>query len=836
MEDEAPLPLSLRGGGVKQLSKKLRPSSETPDVFSTSLLLHGKRIGIDLSVILHKSLGTEDGAGEFFLVPTYPNNEVIERCTRLCSYAKTNEITLVVSVDGMYHPMKEAVNVARKEERDKAEANFRALLASDEAETKTKEIAKLMKKAVWVSPEVIGTAVKVFREHGHEVYGAPYESDFQLVYWELSGFTSGTYTIDSDIFAMGSKLMVDLINFKSATGKCKILVREEVLGKVMEGSESWTDRDLILYSAISGCDFIDRLYRLEQTAIENLMREYKDPQNTKSLDQLLHEISQGRHWPLVGHNKAGAPATDFVEKVQRCIGLMTHAPVAATVDGQYNIVPLRPFPADKQWEEVIGFNPLVHFSRATVEGAYKLTQWARTGEAFPEISRPIDPNNSSRSLPHGAHIKFDVIPVTACPASVLRQWLFYRGVPQPKATTKKDLLDLVKHALELKQSLDEDAIASANTAVAKSYVPVDNINVLSAVEWVADREAIIAALRDKTSMPQIDSCYIDKIFGEGKNGIRERAWLRFVSGHLDIETLRMTVTRIKVCEKIEDVRIFEMKVTPSMKNVVYSVYVVVTAQGTYLPKVSKCDCPNGWLFCSHTLACFLIINLIQIQADWTFDDVVNFMPVPIKSLQSFPLAASYVFGQLRVSRPGSKLGKKKSDADYAKSIANNIASDIPGYSGRYKITDADAMAESKTIAVDLKARGSNVKSIDLCQRIAEKVNDEKDTSRRRKNNDAKVTIAGITSYNQNLVAERPTNKVALRKYHRHERLHRMMKDRCIPNESAMWHYIEHFKGDRARKIETLGNVVPESEQLLGPKSVDYKSEYLDKYFKDYDAE
>ena len=90
MEDEAPLPLSLRGGGVKQLSKKLRPSSETPDVFSTSLLLHGKRIGIDLSVILHKSLGTEDGAGEFFLVPTYPNNEVIERCTRLCSYAKTN--------------------------------------------------------------------------------------------------------------------------------------------------------------------------------------------------------------------------------------------------------------------------------------------------------------------------------------------------------------------------------------------------------------------------------------------------------------------------------------------------------------------------------------------------------------------------------------------------------------------------------------------------------------------------------------------------------------------------------------------------------------------------
>ena len=644
-----------------------------------------------MSVILHKSLGTADGAGEFFLVPPYPNNEVIDRCTRLCSYAKTNAVKLVVSVDGMHHPMKEAVNVARKAERDKAEAEFRAMLTSAEVELKTKDITRLMKKAAWVSPEVISTAVKVFREHGHEVYGAPYESDFQLVHWELSGFTHGTYTIDSDIFAMGSKLMVDLINFKSATGKCKILVREEVLGKVMEGSESWSERDLILYSALSGCDFIDRLYRLEQTAIDALMKEYKDPQNAKTLDQLLRDISHDRHWPLVGENKAGAPATDFVEKVHRCMGLMLHAPVAAIVDGQYQIVPLRPYPAGKQWEEVIGFDPLVHFSKATVDGAYNLTQWARTGEAFPEISRPIDPNNSSRALPHGAHIDFDVIPVSACPASVLRQWLFYHGVPLPKSTTsKKELVDLVKQALELAQSLDEDAIASANAAAAKSYIPMDNIHVLSAVEWNTDRAAILAALRDDTDMPQVNSSYINTIFGEGKNGIRERAWLRFVSGHLDIETLQMAVTQIKVGEKTEDVRIFEMKVTPSMKNVVYSVYIIVTSQGIYLPKVSKCDCPNGWLFCSHTLACFLLIHLIQTQVDWTFDDVVNFMPVPIKSLQSFPLAASYVFGKLKVSRPGSKAGKKKTDANYAKKIAKNIASDIPGYSGRYKITDADA--------------------------------------------------------------------------------------------------------------------------------------------------
>ena len=51
--------------GVKNLSKKLRPSDKTPDSFAKSELLRGKTIGIDLSVVLHKALGTKDGAGEF---------------------------------------------------------------------------------------------------------------------------------------------------------------------------------------------------------------------------------------------------------------------------------------------------------------------------------------------------------------------------------------------------------------------------------------------------------------------------------------------------------------------------------------------------------------------------------------------------------------------------------------------------------------------------------------------------------------------------------------------------------------------------------------------------
>ena len=112
-------------------------------------------------------------------------------------------------------------------------------------------------------------------------------------------------------------------------------------------------------------------------------------------------------------------------------------------------------------------------------------------------------------------------------------------------------------------------------------------------------------------IPDIDSAYINDVFGEGKNGVRNRAWLRFVSGHLNVETLRMATTEIEVNQERIGARIFEIKVTPSMKNVVYSVYLIFDTSGNYLSKQSKCDCPNGWLFCSHTLSCFLLIYLIQ---------------------------------------------------------------------------------------------------------------------------------------------------------------------------------------------------------------------------------
>ena len=149
-------------------------------------------------------------------------------------------------------------------------------------------------------------------------------------------------------------------------------------------------------------------------------------------------------------------------------------------------------------------------------------------------------------------------------------------------------------------------------------------------------DSLLAILRSDTTQ-QVNTGYIIEAFGEGKNGVRDRAWLQFFSGHLDIKTLKAGKTSVEMTVSEVDVNTLPMKATLSMKNVVYSVYIVFSSSGYYIPKLSKCDCPDRWSLCSHTLVCFLLICVIQVEDDWSMHNIISFMPVPIKSLQIVPL-------------------------------------------------------------------------------------------------------------------------------------------------------------------------------------------------------
>ena len=48
-----------------------------------------------------------------------------------------------------------------------------------------------------------------------------------------------------------------------------------------------------------------------------------------------------------------------------------------------------------------------------------------------------------------------------------------------------------------------------------------------------------------------------------------------------------------------------------------------------------------------------------------------------------------MFGELKISKPGSKAGRKKENDEYTRKIVKSVAKDIPGYSGKYVINDAN---------------------------------------------------------------------------------------------------------------------------------------------------
>ena len=136
----------------------------------------------------------------------------------------------------------------------------------------------------------------------------------------------------------------------------------------------------------------------------------------------------------------------------------------------------------------------------------------------------------------------------------------------------------------------------------------------------------------------------------------------------------------------------------------------------------------------------------------------------------------------------------------------------------------------------MNGQGIEVKSVDLCKRVEDKVIKEADDDMGRggqAERGSKVTLDSITSYNQKLVTHQESKKSELCKLLRHERLYKMMKVGSLSKDNSLWFYLDHFAANRAGQIETLSASVEENNRLQGPKSEKHDAKYLSDYFKGY---
>ena len=65
----------------------------------------------------------------------------------------------------------------------------------------------------------------------------------------------------------------------------------------------------------------------------------------------------------------------------------------------------------------------------------------------------------------------------------------------------------------------------------------------TSLEWSEESTKLLEVIRNA---PRVDSEMINNIFGLGSNGVRERAWKRILSGHLDVSTLKYASTSLKI--------------------------------------------------------------------------------------------------------------------------------------------------------------------------------------------------------------------------------------------------------------------------------------------------
>ena len=205
------------------------------------------------------------------------------------------------------------------------------------------------------------------------------------------------------------------------------------------------------------------------------------------------------------------------------------------------------------------------------------------------------------------------------------------------------------------------------------------------------------------------------------------------------------------------------------------------------------------------------------------------MPPPIKSLQNLPLAAANVL---------------KSEKSASKAIGKAIAKEVRGYSAKKDSDESAADDEMAALQSDLKA-GRDVKSIDLCQRLDDHLQQSKETkaidgeinSRNVQVRDAatktkssRVTADDIHKFNRDVVHKTLPPKRQYVKLVRHKCLQEMMDDKLIDDDNALSHYLRFFSDDRnedLRQKHQTTRLKLTGDDVCG----NYDKEFLlDKYF------
>jgi hypothetical protein len=186
----------------------------------------------------------------------------------------TNGVKFIIYIDGLAHPVKGTEDAQRLSIREAAKIEFQSLARSGDPNM-IESMEKAMSKACFVREDLIFNLKRWCDTNGINIIGSPFECDFQLVGDELlqQGGITVSMTIDSDFFALGSRIILDCLDIR--TGCCNIIRRDKFFeseaGAILCNNDG-TPFDMAVYASFVGCDFIAHPYLQSQAfVIKTLM-------------------------------------------------------------------------------------------------------------------------------------------------------------------------------------------------------------------------------------------------------------------------------------------------------------------------------------------------------------------------------------------------------------------------------------------------------------------------------------------------------------------------------------------------------------------------------------
>lgn len=228
--------------------------------------LSGKKIAIDTSIFLYKF--------------SYFNPNFIGLFSKMCVKFGQNKITPVFIFDGKPPEEKNATLENRKKQKDELNNKITELkdkvntnnLSANETDTIKKEIKKLEKCNIKITPNKIKILKELFDEIDVQYFDSPTEAELMCVELCKQGYVDYILTEDTDVFPMGCPYVLRDYNIND--DNMMFINLDEILNSLNIDFKQFQDLCIMC-----GCDYTCTIPKIGGVTSLKLIKEHKNIEN-----------------------------------------------------------------------------------------------------------------------------------------------------------------------------------------------------------------------------------------------------------------------------------------------------------------------------------------------------------------------------------------------------------------------------------------------------------------------------------------------------------------------------------------------------------------------------